>query len=150
MIELKWNELENYIADPIEYRFVDEIRVGENKAFGRKMVSSQDWYFKMHFPGNPVMPGVFVMEALMQTGVFIITTRNLYSEKLMMFHACNSMRMYGEVRPGSVLDTEVTLTSWRGGIAKYEGKAFVENRKICEMNFTLIMPSELKKITPRK
>ena len=138
-----------YTADPMEYRFIDIVKVKEDEAWGCKLASTQDWYFKIHFPEYPVMPGVFVMEAIMQTGVFIVTTREDIKEKLMMFHACKSMRMYREVRPGDILNTHVILKSYRGGVASYFGEAFIEDdKKACQMEFTLILPGELKKMTP--
>lgn len=144
------SEMGSYTAVPMEYRFVDVVKVEENEAWGRKLASTQDWYFKIHFPEYPVMPGVFVMEAMMQTGAFIITTREDIDEKLMMFHSCKSMRMYAEVRPGDILSTHVTLKSYRGGVANYFGEAFIEEgKKVCQMEFTLILPGELKKTAPK-
>ncbi len=148
-IKIDWEDMDKYIADPLEYRFVDCVEVEGEEAWGKKLASSQDWYFKMHFPNNPVMPGVFLMEALMQTGVFIITTRDEIKEKLMMFHACKSMRMFGSVRPGDVLNTHVVLKSYRNGIACYSGEASVDGTKVCAMEFTLVVPGELERVSPR-
>ena len=147
---IRANEMGSYIAIPMEYRFIDVVKVQENEAWGRKLASTQDWYFKIHFPEYPVMPGVFVMEAVMQTGVFIVTSRENIKEKLVMFHACKSMRMYGEVRPGDILNTHTILKSYRRGVANYFGEAFIkDDKRVCQMEFTLVLPGELRKETPR-
>lgn len=95
------------------------------------------------------MPGVFIMEVMMQTGVFILTTRDEMTEKLMMFYACKSMRIFKAVRPGDVVKSHVVLKSYRQGIASYSGVATVDGEKVCEMEFTLVAPGELKKISPK-
>lgn len=147
MKEYNWNRLSKVLADPEEYRFVDIVQVDDKEAWGRKFVSGQDWYFKMHFPGNPVMPGVFIMEAIMQTGVVIVTQDEKVTDPLMMFNGCDDMRIYGEVRPGCVLETHVTLQSYRLGVAKYFGEAFVDEKRVCVMKFTLVSPKDLSTIS---
>lgn len=150
---LDWSNMDTYTKVPIGYRFVDKVEVIPGKeAIGTKAVSSLDWYFKVHFPGNPVMPGVFLMEAMQQTGLFIVTTLPETKEKLMLFQGCKNMRMYKSVRPGDIIRTYVTLRSYRHGVADFEGKVnILEGDKeilACTMAFTQIVESQLLKITP--
>ena len=148
---LDWSNMDAYTRVPISYRFVDKVEVVPGReAVGMKAVSSQDWYFKIHFPGNPVMPGVFLMEAMQQTGLFIITTLPETKEKLMLFQGCKNMRMYRSVRPGDIIKTYVALKSFRHGIADFEGKACIQESEketlACAMSFTLIIQSQLLQI----
>lgn len=150
MIRLDYRNMDDYIADPIEYRFVDEVIVVDDEANGKKMVSSQDWYFKMHFPGNPVMPGVFVMEAIMQTAAYILTTRDDVNDKLVMFNGCNSMRLFDSVYPGNILETNAKLKSYRNGVAFFNGKGVVNEKTVCTMDFTMVLPNILSKFNEKR
>lgn len=147
---INWENMENYSSVPIEYRFVDSAEVKPGKeAWGYKSVSSLDWFFKFHFPGNPVMPGVLVMETLQQTGLLIITTMPEINEKVMLFNGCENMRMFNSVRPGDVLKTHVLLDSFKRGIANFQGEVrierFGEEKQLlaCSMNFTMLLKSEM-------
>lgn len=148
-----WKNMDKYTAVPMAYRFVDEVVVtpGE-EAIGTKLVSSQDWYFKIHFPGNPIMPGVFLMEAMQQTGSFIITTMEDICSCEMLFQSCKAMRIYKAVRPGDILRTAVKLNSYRHGVAVFSGEAKIhceeEDILACTMEFTLVLQKELLRIKP--
>lgn len=143
-INLDYNVLGAYVADPAEYRFIDMIEVSDERALGRKLVSSQDWYLKMHMPGDPYMPFGFIMEAMMQTGVVSVTAREESDDKLMMFQSCEELKIYRFVRPGDVMETYTRLISYKRGIAKFEGTCFVREQQVSEMKFTLIMANVFK------
>lgn len=149
-IAIECLDMGKYLADPPEYRFVDRVEVVPGKeARGEKMVSSQEWYLGMHYKDNPVMPEGFLMEAVMQTGVFIITSMPQVQDKLMMFHSCDSMEIYDIVRPGCWINTYVKLKSYRHGVARYHGEAALGRLQnglggvIMQMDFTLISPASL-------
>lgn len=133
------------MADPAEYRFIDYAGVYENTAYGIKNVSSQDWYFKMLSDADRKMPFGFVMEAVMQTGVLVVTQQENIRNPLMMFNSCRDVFFYEDIIPGDKLETEVKLRFFRGGVASYAGTAYVNHKTACEMLFTLIHPDEIKK-----
>lgn len=143
-IALNYENILKYTRNSIEYLFVDKAEVIPGKmAEGVKLLSSQDWFFKVHFPGNPIMPGVLIMESIMTTGACILTTLPEKQDLSLLFNGCDHMRLYQSVRPGDILKTRVELISYKYGIAKFEGMAFVENVKVCSMNFTLVAPDEV-------
>ena len=133
-----------YFRQTEEYIFLDEIDVipGQS-ASGVKRIFPNEWYFSMHFPGNPVMPGVFQMEAIMQTGGVIINTQSGEKELELMFLDANTVKIKQSARPGDILKTFVELISYKRGIATFEGKAYTNGVLSCEMNFRLIAPSEM-------
>ena len=147
---ITWDKMSDYTLVPLEYRFVDtaEVIIGQ-EAWGRKSVSSQDWYFKMHFPGNPVMPGVFLMESIQQTGLLIVSTMPNVQQKIMLFHGCKKMRMFNSVRPGDILKTHVVLDSFKHGVVDYHGECMIErcgessDLKGCSMEFTMLLTEQM-------
>lgn len=148
---LDWRNMDEYTQVPLEYRFVDKVEVEPGKeAVGMKAVSSLDWYFKIHFPGNPIMPGVFFMEAMQQTGLFIITTLPNIEEKLLLFQGCKNMRIYRAVRPGDLIKTYVSLKTYRHGVADFHGEVYAQEDGrevlVCTMDFTQIVQSQLLQV----
>lgn len=130
-----------------DFIFLDEAVVVPGKvANGKKLVSSQDWYFKIHFPGDPVMPGVFQLEAVMQTGGLIINTIEGKKELKLMFGACKDVKIKRIVRPGDVLNTKAELTSYKRGVAWFQGSSYVNDEVSCIATFSLIVPSEVAMI----
>lgn len=149
-IELDYRNILEYTKDVQEYLFVDQVTVEGSKAIGKKLVSSQDWYFCIHFPGNPIMPGVFIMESIMQTGTFIVSTMPGKKDISLLFDSSEKTKFYRGVRPGDILDTSAELLSYKRGIIKFVGEAYVDEELVCKMSFTLVSPDELIKNNMKK
>ena len=148
---IDYRNMDLYTSDPLEWRCVDRVKVKSGKyAVGEKAVSSLDWFVPLHYPGCPVMPGGMIMESIMQTAVFVVTASRDGGSPLMLFHACRFMEMEKAVRPGDLLKVSAALKSYRGGVAVFHGEAFVDSFRICAMEFTLIKPAELQKLSPVK
>ena len=143
---IDYENIFEYSKNTIDYMFVDKAQVVVGKeAWGQKLASMQDWYFKMHFPGNPIMPGVLIMEAIMTTGSFIIYTMDGKKDIQLLFNGCDSMKVYKGVRPGDILNTHAILEMYNRGVAKFYGEAFTDGDMVCKMNFVLIAPEEFPK-----
>lgn len=142
MIHIDWKSMDAYTSIPLMYRFNDVIDVlpGE-EAWGRKAVSTQDWYFPIHFPGNPVMPGVFLMEMMLQAGEVVLSSVPDYQKASLELCTCDSMRIFSEVHPGDLLETHVKLESVENGKTFFSGDIFSaaerDKRKVCKMDFSL-------------
>ncbi len=148
---LDYSNMYEYFRQTPEFIFLDSVKVVPGiQADGEKLASGQDWYFKYHFPNNPVMPGVFQMEALMQTGGLIINTMEEKKELKLFFGECKSVRISGSVRPGDILKTHVELKSYRRGVAWFEGVGKVESNVTCCMQYSLIAPDEIAAILNHK
>lgn len=147
---LDYKNIKSYFRQTVEYIFLDRVEIVPGvSAEGMKLVSSQDWYFKYHFPENPVMPGVFQMEAMMQTGGLIINAMEGKKDFPLLFRGCKSVRIYKSVRPGDILKTTVVLEAYKRGIARFHGTATVGGGASCEMDFSLISSNELQSVLPR-
>lgn len=146
-IILTSNNMPPYFRQTKEYIFLDSIEVEPGiKATGTKFVTENEWYFQYHFPNNPVMPGVFQMEIMMQAGGLIINTLTGKKELALMFSECKNARIYQSVRPNTLCEVEVELSSYKRGIAWFHGCITANGKIACKMQFSLIAPDEILSI----
>ncbi|MBH5322902.1 3-hydroxyacyl-ACP dehydratase FabZ [Aurantiacibacter sediminis] len=119
---------------------VEEIVKGE-RISAIKAVSFNEDFFQGHFPGRPIMPGVLQIEALAQAaGILGIETMDLAdSGKLVYFMAIENAKFRAPVEPGCLLKLDVAFTQQRSKICKFEGKASVDGKVTCEVNFTAMI-----------
>lgn len=120
-------EIQNLIPHRYPFLLVDKIiEVEEGKrAVGIKNVTANEPHFQGHFPGNPIMPGVLIVEAMAQVGLIAIKSLPENKDKLGVFTGIDGMRFREQVRPGDTLKIEVELTAFRRGIGKADATAYV-------------------------
>ncbi len=106
---------------------ITELIPGE-KAVGYKNVSLNEPYFQGHFPGEPIMPGVLIVEALAQVGALAVLSQKQHQGKLALFAGINRFRFKQVVRPGDRLEMAVVLTAIRGQIGKGDAEAIVDGK----------------------
>ncbi|MCL2341562.1 MAG: 3-hydroxyacyl-ACP dehydratase FabZ [Firmicutes bacterium] len=106
---------------------IEELEPGE-KAIGYKNVTMNENFFQGHFPGEPVMPGVLIVEALAQTGAVAILSLDEYKGKIAYFAGINNLRFKRKVIPGDTLKLEVEITKRKGPIGIGSAKATVEGQ----------------------
>ena len=112
-------------------RIVD-ITPGE-KLTAYKNVSINEPFFQGHFPNQPVMPGVLVLEAMCQAGCFLVLNSvDNPIEKNMFFSSLSDSRFRHPIIPGDQLRLEMVLEKFRLGTALLVGKAFVEDKLVAE------------------
>ncbi len=100
---------------------------------GIKNVLATEDYFRGHFPGKPIMPGVLIIEAMAQTGgVLLLQEVPDREKKLLYFVAVDDARFRRPVLPGEQLWLEVNVLSWRGNFCKLAGKATVNGELAAE------------------
>lgn len=106
-----------------------------------KNVSVGETHFQGHFPGNPVMPGVLIVEAMGQTGA-VLMSKSLDVDpagKTIFFMSIDNCRFRAPVRPGDVLRMEVGVTYHRRGVFKFHGKASVNSKMAAEADFAAML-----------
>lgn len=112
-------------------------------AVGIKNVTMNEPQFTGHFPGEPVMPGVLMVEALAQlAGVLSMKSMDSVddmSEKLMYFMSIESAKFRKIVRPGDVLEMHVKVERQRREIWKFSAYALVDGEKAVEAEFTAMV-----------
>ena len=104
---------------------IEELEPGV-RAVGKKCVSLNEPYFAGHFPGNPVMPGVLLIEAMAQTGAVVLLDLPEWKGKTAYFVGIDNARFKKKVVPGDVVYFEVKLIKQKGPIGVAEAKATVE------------------------
>ncbi len=108
---------------------------------GIKCVTMNEPYFQGHFPGNPVMPGVLIVEALAQTGA-VLMSKSLEADvkgKTIFFMSLDNCRFRYPVRPGDVIRMEVEVVRARADVFKFRGKAMVGDKTAAEADFAAMV-----------
>ncbi|MCI9465116.1 MAG: 3-hydroxyacyl-ACP dehydratase FabZ [Lachnospiraceae bacterium] len=114
---------------------VEELEPGV-KAVARKCVSYNEPYFAGHFPDEPVMPGVLIIEALAQAGAVAILSQPEFRGKTAYFAAVNSAKFKGKVTPGDVLTLETQIIKVKGPIGVGSAKAYVDGKLVTSAELT--------------
>ncbi len=118
-------------------------------ANGYKNFTNDEWFFPIHFPGHPNVPGVLQLEAMAQMLTIAITT--LPGNKGKVAHGIShSVKYKREIVPGEKLEIETKVLSWKRGICKGIGKGIVSGKVACEAEMTLTIPDILNKFLPKK
>lgn len=114
---------------------IEELEVGV-KAVGKKCVSMNEPYFAGHFPGNPVMPGVLIIEALAQVGAVAMLNMPELKGKTAYFAGIDKARFRQKVVPGDVLMLETSIVKIKGPIGMGHAIATVDGKKVAEADLT--------------
>lgn len=114
---------------------IEELEPGV-KAVAKKCVSYNEPYFAGHFPSEPVMPGVLIIEALAQTGAVAILSQPEFRGKTAYFAAINSAKFKEKVTPGDVLMLETEIIKVKGPIGVGSAKAYVDGKLVVTAELT--------------
>lgn len=114
---------------------IEELEPGV-RAVGRKNVTFNEPYFAGHFPGNPVMPGVLILEALAQTGAVAILSLPEHRGKTAYFAGIDKAKFKQMVRPGDTLELETTIIRGKGPVGVGEAIATVNGKLAAKAELT--------------
>ncbi|MEJ2314686.1 MAG: 3-hydroxyacyl-ACP dehydratase FabZ [Nitrospirota bacterium] len=135
------NELKNYIPHRFPFLLVDRVLEVEKskRVVGIKNVSANEHFFEGHFPGNPIMPGVLIIEALAQTAGILTNVSADKKFKGVYFMSIEKAKFRKPVVPGDQLRLEVELVKQRNTVLKFSGLAKVDGKVVAEAEFTAMM-----------
>lgn len=127
-------EIQKLIPHRYPFLLVDRIESVEagKSAVGIKCVSVNEPFFQGHFPGNPIMPGVLIVEAMAQVGAVALMSMEENQGKLAVFAGLDEVRFKRQVVPGDVLRMSVEIESFRRGIGKGQAVAYVGDDVACK------------------
>ena len=117
---------------------IEELEPGV-RAVGRKNVTFNEPYFAGHFPGNPVMPGVLIMEALAQTGAVAILSLPEHRGKTAYFAGIDKAKFKQMVRPGDTLELETPIIRSKGPVGVGEAIAKVNGKLAAKAELTFAL-----------
>ena len=127
---LRKEEIKKIIPQREPFLMIDEVESFEpgQNAIAYKNVSEEEYYFKGHFPGNPIMPGVLMVEALAQTGAVAILSMEENKGKNALFGGIDKLKFKKQVVPGDRLKLEVNIIKKNGPVGIGEAIATVDGK----------------------
>ena len=136
-------EIQEILPHRYPFLLVDKIEYIEPgiKAVGYKNVSASEYYFQGHFPKEPVMPGVLIIEALAQVGAVAMLTLDEFKGKIGYFTGIDKAKFRKKVIPGDILKLEVEIIKRRGPFGIGKAVATVEGQKAAEAEISFAIVS---------
>ena len=129
-------------AIPHRYPFllVDKIEVIQEDKYciGIKMVTANEQFFEGHFPGQPVMPGVLIVESMAQTACAMLLSKGGFENKIAFFMGIDEAKFRAPVLPGTVLKHHIEILRL-GRAGKFRGEAYVDGKMVAEATMTFAL-----------
>ena len=145
--ELDIRDIQKLVPHRYPFLLIDRVieRIQGERVVALKNVSINEPFFQGHFPGQPVMPGVLIVEAIAQTALILISD-DATGDKIPLFMGIDKARFRRRVVPGDQLRIEVTVTQRRRNICKAHGLVTVNGEKAAEADIlaTIVDADTLK------
>lgn len=127
-------DIKDFLPHREPFLFIDGVkRIEENEIETYRLVRMDEFYFAGHFPGNPILPGVLMVEAIAQTGIILALVQDQTRKgKTPLFAGIEQARFRRVVRPGEVLRIVASIISAKAGVYKFSGRVFIGEELACE------------------
>lgn len=141
-------EVQNLIPNRYPICYIDSVEelVPGQSIKCRKNVTINEVFFRGHFPGNPVMPGVLIIETLAQAASILILKSPAFYKQTAYLGSIHQGKFRGMVRPGDRLDLEVTMEKVRSRMGMVKAVARVAGRRVCSAELTFVVADRQAKL----
>ncbi|MCR5586529.1 MAG: 3-hydroxyacyl-ACP dehydratase FabZ [Lachnospiraceae bacterium] len=140
-MELDTKQIMEIIPHRPPFLLVDRITdlVPGESVVAIKNVTMNEPHFQGHFPGNPVMPGVLIVESMAQAGAVAILCKDEFKGRTAYFGGIKNAKFKKMVTPGDTLRLEVQIDKLKGKVGMGNGKAYVGDEVACAAEFIFII-----------
>ena len=124
------------------FLFVDKCTIIDpgKKGSSERYFSEDEYFFKGHFPSNPIVPGVIIVEAMAQTAGIVVSYKlRDYKEKSVLFMSVNKAKFRKPILPNDTVTFEVKFLNSVRDVYKFEGICFKDDSKVSEAEFSAMI-----------
>ena len=141
-MKLNTEEIKKLIPHRDPFLFVDTCEIIDpgNHGKSEKLFSTNEYFFKGHFPDNPIVPGVIIIEAMAQTAGIVVSYKlREFKEKSVLFMSVNKAKFRKPIRPDEKVSFEVKFINSVRDVYKFEGTCYKEDVKVSEAEFSAMI-----------
>ena len=141
-MELNIDEIKKYLPHRDPFLFVDKVTDLNicKDIYGEITFNENLFFFKGHFPNNPIVPGVIIVEAMAQTaGIVVSHQYKDIKDKSVLFMSVNKARFRKPIFPNQNIRFEVSFLNNVKDVYKFQGSAYFENTRVAETEFTAMI-----------
>ena len=141
-MKLNIDEIKNLIPHRDPFLFVDtcEIIIPGEHGKSEKLFTANEYFFNGHFPNNPIVPGVIIVEAMAQTAGIVVSYKlKEFDDKSVLFMSVNRAKFRKPIFPNEKVSFEVNFVNSVRDVYKFEGTCYKEELKVCEAEFSAMI-----------
>ena len=141
-MKLDIQEIKKLIPHRDPFLFVDtcEIIIPGEHGKSQKLFSENEYFFKGHFPENPIVPGVIIIEAMAQTAGIVVSYKlREFKEKSVLFMSVNKAKFRKPIIPNEIVSFEVKFINSVRNVYKFDGNCYRGDTKVSEAEFSAMI-----------